>query len=82
MLNIPMHMGFSQEILIWGISVSCETKKSSDLDGFSHDDRFWWPQINQKKIILQINIKRSQSVYLGDRESEKPKRAICTRWLL
>ena len=44
-----------------------------------------------KKIILQLNIKRSQSVHmgfmiylynLGDRESEKPKRHICTSWLL
>ena len=44
-----------------------------------------------KKIILQLNIKRSQSVHmdfviclynLGDRESEKPKRPMCTSWLL
>ena len=44
-----------------------------------------------KKIILQLNFKRSQSVRmdfmiclcnLGDRESEKPKRPMCTSWLL
>ena len=44
-----------------------------------------------KKIILLLNIKRSQSVHmdfmiylynLGDRESEKPKRPVCTSWLL
>ena len=33
-----------------------------------------------KKIILQLNIKRSQSVHMdfmiGDRESEKPKRPM------
>ena len=40
-----------------------------------------------KKFILQLNIKRSQSAHmdfficlynLGDRESEKPKRLMCT----
>ena len=45
----------------------------------------------QKKIILQLNIKRIRSVHmdfviclynLGDRESEKPKRPVCTSWLL
>ena len=44
-----------------------------------------------KKNILQLNIKRSQSVHmdfeiclynLGDRESEKLKRPMCTSWLL
>ena len=44
-----------------------------------------------KKYILQLNIKRSQSVHmdfeicfynLGDRESEKLKRPMCTSWLL
>ena len=44
-----------------------------------------------KKIILQLNIKRSQSVHmdfviylynLGDRDLEKPKRPMCTSWLL
>ena len=43
-----------------------------------------------KKIILQLNIKRSQSVHmdfeiclynLGDRESEKLKRPMCTSWI-
>ena len=44
-----------------------------------------------KKIILHLNIKRSQSVHmdfviclynLGARESEKPKKLRCTSWLL
>ena len=44
-----------------------------------------------KKNILQLNIKRSQSVHmdfeicfynLGDRESEKLERPMCTSWLL
>ena len=44
-----------------------------------------------KKIILQLNIKRNQPVHmdfmiylhnLGDRESEKLKRPMCTSWLL
>ena len=44
-----------------------------------------------KKFVLQLNIKRSQSVDIdfviwlynvGDRESEKPKRSMCTSWLL
>ena len=44
-----------------------------------------------KIIILQLNIKRSQPFHvdfmislhnLGDRESEKPKRFLCTGWLL
>ena len=44
-----------------------------------------------KKIILQLNIKRSQSVHmdfviclnnLGDTGSEKSKRPMCTSWLL
>ena len=44
-----------------------------------------------KKIILHLNIKRSQSVHmdfviclynLGARESEKPKKLTCTSWLL
>ena len=44
-----------------------------------------------KKNILQLNINGSQSAHvdfiiylynLGDRESEKPKRPMCTSWLL
>ena len=44
-----------------------------------------------KKNILQLNTKRSQSVHidfmiylhnLGDKESEKPKRPMCTSWHL
>ena len=44
-----------------------------------------------KKNILQLNINGSQSAHmdfmiylynLGDRESEKPRRPMCTSWLL
>ena len=44
-----------------------------------------------KKFILELNIKRKQPAHmdfkiylhnLGDRESEKPKRPMCTSWLL
>ena len=44
-----------------------------------------------KKVILQLNITKSQSVHidfmiylhnLGDKESEKPKRPMSTSWLL
>ena len=47
--------------------------------------------VKKKKNILQPTIKRSQSVHmdftiyldnLGDRESEKLKRPMCTSWLL
>ena len=47
--------------------------------------------VKKKKNILQPTIKRSQSVHmdftiyldnLGDRESEKPKRPMCTSWPL
>ena len=53
----------------------------SNLDGFSHVGRFWWADIHEKNI-LQLNIKRSQSVHMdfmiylsniGDRESENQK---------
>ena len=44
-----------------------------------------------KKNILQLNIRRSQPVHmdfviclynLGDRQSEKPERPMCTSWLI
>ena len=54
----------------------------------------WWILVTtqmSKKIILQLNIKRSQSVHmafviclynLGDRESEKTKTPMCTSLFL
>ena len=58
MPNVLTHIGFSYEILE-AFKSYLKQKNLSDLDDFSHNDRFWWPHIHQKKLFWSSTLQEA-----------------------